>query len=238
MLGKTCMRAHHTPPAAASCSDFVHLLQFESMLQPLSALLLKTAAVATASQDTVAESKSGAASSRPASAKGKVSTGRPTSAKAAQSQLQPQQLLDLQLLIDPELCPLPWEALSCFSCSCRSIARCFSIAQLQQLLQPPGSTAAQAATAAVGAGGVQAVPAVLDITRLTFIADPLHEASDQQAPPGCYAPPLLPLFRYVVTITQALMRARDLDNVERVSSVVQNLCSFNMKRLLWDRDAY
>lgn len=171
------------------------------MLQPLSALLSKTVAVATAFQDNVAESKSGAASSRPASAKGKASTGRPTNAKVAQPQLQPQQLLQLQLLIDPELCPLPWEALRCFSSSCRSFARCFSIAQLQLLLQPPGSTAVQVTAAAVGAGGVQAVPATLDISRLTFIADPLHEVSDQQAPPGCYAPPLLPLFRYVVLIT-------------------------------------
>jgi hypothetical protein len=54
--------------------------------------------------------------------------------------------------------------------------------------------AAAHSTASAGAPAA-AVPAVLDVGRLTYIVDALHEASEVTEAPGCYAPPLLPLFR-------------------------------------------
>jgi hypothetical protein len=54
-----------------------------------------------------------------------------------------------------------------------------------------------ASPAATPAAPAAAVPAVLDVGRLTYIVDALHEASEVTEAPGCYAPPLLPLFRWV-----------------------------------------
>jgi hypothetical protein len=108
----------------------------------------------------------------------------------------------LLLLIDPELSPLPWEALPAVRGSCGSVGRCFSAALARHLLAPPGGAAAAAAAPAAGsakgaatvasaaaaaaapaegaavAAGVAAQPAVVNAVRLTYIVDPLHEESD------------------------------------------------------------
>jgi hypothetical protein len=75
------------------------------------------------------------------------------------------------------------------------------MAQLQALLfgapagSAAGSAAAQAGTAEAASAAAAAAAAVLDVGRLTYIADALHEVSEVRDAPGCYAPPLLPLFR-------------------------------------------
>lgn len=115
----------------------------------------------------------------PAAPGNKGKTAAAAAAKAPQ-----QQQLTMQLLIDPMLCPLPWEGLPHFGASCSSVTRCFSMAQLRGLMQGYGGGAAAAAMAAA--------PAVLELGRMTYLADVAHDMSSQA---GSCAPPLIPQFR-------------------------------------------
>jgi hypothetical protein len=184
-------------------------MQFEGLLQPISAVLqdalqpqappTQPSAAPTAAKQTKGTSTSG----------GKASS---TAAAAAAASTQPQAVpTSLQLLLDPALCELPWEALPVVRASCSSIARCLSLAQLQQLLAPPqvllgssqqqqqqqqqqqGPDVAAAAAAAAEAGQ----PVVWEVSRSSYLVDPLHHMSAATERPGPYAAPLLQTFRWV-----------------------------------------
>jgi hypothetical protein len=120
------------------------------------------------------------------------------------------------LLLDGGLADLPWEALPALRATCASVARCFSAALTRHLLFPPAAAAcgaagplpaapaspatqrpASTAGASKGASGAGlAVPKeshqaaapvpVVDLARLTYIVDPLHEESDAAQPPGAW----------------------------------------------------
>lgn len=74
----------------------------------------------------------------PAKQGGKTSStsGGKAAAAAAAAGVQPA-AVSLQLLLDPDLSDLPWEALSEVRRTCGSVGRCFSLAQLRDLLLPP-----------------------------------------------------------------------------------------------------
>ena len=112
--------------------------------------------------------------------------------------------MDLLLLLDPELCALPWEALPVLRSGSSSMGRCFSAALLQHLLGGGAAVrsseaAAATATAAVVVAVAQSpiVPTV-DLARLSYIGDPLHEQSEAVScgrPCAAYAAPLLPVLK-------------------------------------------
>lgn len=167
-------------------------MQFELLLQPVSALL----------QDTL---KLQLPPAQPAAAQAPAKQGKATSssggktftaASAASAQPVP---ISLQLLVDPALCELPLEALPIVRHSCGSIARCLSLAQLQQLLVPPQTLLGlqqQQQLAVVDAGAEATQPVGWDVGKLSYLLDPLHHMSSMTERPGCYAAPLLPTFRY------------------------------------------
>lgn len=173
-------------------------MQFEGLLQPISAVLQQ------ALQPQTPPTQASAAQPVAKQAKGTSTSGgkASTAAAAASTQAQPVPI-SLQLLLDPALCELPWEALPVVKASCGSIARCLSLAQLQQLLVPPqallgssqqqqqqGSDAAAAAAAEVGQ------PVVWDVSKSSYLVDPMHHMSAVSERPGPYAAPLLQTFRW------------------------------------------
>lgn len=88
------------------------------------------------------------------------------------------------LLLDPSLAALPWEALPVLQASCLSVSRCFSLQLLLSALQQPSNGDADAATASN-----------MDMDRMAYIVDPLHELSDSSRAAAPYSPPLIPHFR-------------------------------------------
>lgn len=168
--------------------------QFEAFLQPLAAVLAD--ALRQQQQQPVPAAEAPAAVAAAATGT-KKSTGTKATAAAAPAEAVPPALLSLQLLLDPELCHLPWEALPVLRHSCGSIARCFSLAQLQQVMQPPQATvqAGQQSRGLADPSASAAPAAVLDLNRLGYLVDPLHHMSSSAEHHGCYAAPLLPCFR-------------------------------------------
>lgn len=178
--------------------DLVPCLQLELLLSPLSEVLSEALAVPPAAACPTEAPP--ATTTKPAGGKA-AATGQ----QQQQQQQHPRQV-SLQLLLDPELCCLPWEALTVVKAKCGSVARCFSLAQLQSLLQPPRLVCVGAAAAAevtAGAGGAGAgtsaraavTPPVLEVSRLSYIVDPQHQLSEGSVRPGCYAAPLIQGFR-------------------------------------------
>jgi len=168
-------------------------MQFEDLLQPLLGLLWQAVPPAAVSSGEVTPRLS----VEPAA--GAQTASRSAAAAAAGPGRSSQQLLSVQLLLDPLLCPLPWEALPVFSNStCNSIARCMSLSQLVQLLSTsPGNTPGNSTSPGTASAAPTSAAQVLDLNKMTYLADPLYELSEATAvtPPGWYSPPLLPMFK-------------------------------------------
>ncbi|KAF8063688.1 CFAP46 [Scenedesmus sp. PABB004] len=147
--------------------------QFEVLLQPLAGLLLRALPPRAAQLDAAADAKPGAAGAPGGSRLGRAGGAKAAAAAQAASPAAAPALLSVQLLLDPELCLLPWEALPWLQAACCAAVRCFSAAQLAAL--------------------AAAAPAPLSLGGLTYVADPAHELS--AGPGGLYAPPLLPALR-------------------------------------------
>lgn len=169
-------------------------MQFEDLLQPVSALLQDTLKLQPPPAQPAAAPAPAKQGKTTSTSGGKASTA----AIAASAQPVP---ISLQLLMDPALCELPWEALPVVRRSCGSVARCLSLAQLQQLLVPPqtllGLQQQQQQQAVVDAGAEAMQPVGWDVGKIGYLVDPLHHMSSTTERPGCYAAPLLPTFRYV-----------------------------------------
>jgi len=97
------------------------------------------------------------------------------------------------LLLDPQLCGLPWEALPELLPACSSVTRCFSAAMLQTLallpvsgpaeVSPPASALAAADVGAGAASGASLLPC-FDVSHMAYVADPHFELSDTSTSPG------------------------------------------------------
>lgn len=173
-------------------------MQFEAFLQPVASLLSDTLKPSTpvdtpassgasaAKQGTKATSTSGSKADKAAAATAAGAGGQPVP-------------LSLQLLLDPGLCDLPWEALSVVRGNCSSVARCLGLAQLQELVCPP-----QTPGVGVSDDAAASVPAVLDGRQLSYLVDPLCHMSGSMEQPGCYAAPLIPSFRYACMVGPVL----------------------------------
>lgn len=102
----------------------------------------------------------------------------------------------LLLLLDVELCGLPWEALPAIAHASSGVTRCPSLALLRVMgemaavgpaaavAHAPEEMAAASAAAAAAAG-----PAAVDLVRMSCIADPWYEQSTTTGQPGGWAAP-------------------------------------------------
>lgn len=150
-------------------------VQFEALLQPLAPLISQTLAPGPAP---------------PAPTGGKPGAAAPVPDK-------PQ----LLLLVDPQLCPLPWEALGMLKGATSGVGRCFSAALLQQVLL--GGSSSEGGTAPAVA---QSPTPEIDLGKVTYVVDPLHEQSSTGAAaggtaskaPGAYEATLIPTFQQKV----------------------------------------
>jgi hypothetical protein len=168
-------------------------MQFEALLQPVASMLLDALQPSTAAGTPAAAGAAGTKQGTKAtSTSGTQADKSAAAAAAAGAGAQPVPLA-LQLLLDPDLCGLPWEALQAVKASCGSVARCLGLAQLQQLTCPPQLPGGGVSDDAAGAS----VPAVLDVRQLSYLVDPLCHMSSVVEQPGCYAAPLIPSFRCV-----------------------------------------
>lgn len=161
-------------------------MQFEAFLQPVSGLFQE------AMQQPVITTEAPAPAAKP-STKASKSAAAPPAGPSGAAPVP----LGIQLLLDLQLCELPWEALPALRQSCGSIARCVSLAQLQHLQQPPNASGQQPPVAQPAAANSSAgsPAAVLELNRLSFLVDPLHLMSSVAEGPRCYCAPLLPSFR-------------------------------------------
>jgi hypothetical protein len=151
-------------------------VQFEALLQPLAPLISQTLA--------------------PGPPPPAPAAGKPGAAPATPDKPQ------LLLLVDPQLCPLPWEALGLLTGASSGIGRCFSAALLQQVLLGGCSTEGGAAPVVA-----QSTPPEVDLGKVTYVVDPLHEQSSTGAgagstvsskAPGSYEATLIPTFQQKV----------------------------------------
>lgn len=166
-------------------------MQFEAFLQPLSGLLQE------AMQQPVIPVEAPAPAAKPGTKASKSAAASPAGPLGAAPIP-----LGIQLLLDLQLCELPWEALPTLRQSCGSIARCVSLAQLQHLQQQPHASGQQLPVAQPAAGNGSrsggSPAAVLELNRLSYLVDPLHLMSSVAEGPRCYCAPLLPSFRCVM----------------------------------------
>jgi hypothetical protein len=180
--------------------------RFEAFLSPLAetlqAALPPLAAAAPAAPATATYQGGGRASVAAAAAAAKAAVAAAAAASSAaqgtaEAACWPPGGHSVLLLLDADLGALPWEALPLVRSTCGGAGRCFSAALARHLLAPPAPATAGATTAAAPPPQAQP-PVAVDVSRLTYIADPLHEESDALPPAataGSYTVPILPLLR-------------------------------------------